>query len=204
MLGCALLALVASAGMARSDSLFPIKRAGQAQRGSSSASAASLYSDPRAHDVGDPLTVVISEATTAQSSANTKRSQDDSVSVNQGTGLLQRLFKSLTLSASNSRSANGAGQTTRSGTLVTTLAVVVKEVLPNGTLHIEGSRVIGINRETQRVTFSGIVRPEDIGPDNTIASNLVADVSVRYDGKGIVSDTQRPGLLTRIFRFLFQ
>ncbi|HZP80537.1 MAG TPA: flagellar basal body L-ring protein FlgH [Chthonomonadaceae bacterium] len=203
ILGYALFALIDSIWLARSDSLFPVKQASQAQRGSSSASAASLYTDARAHNVGDPLIVVIAENTTAQSSASTKTAQDENVNINGGTGLLQRLFKSLTLSATNSRSANGTGQTTRSGTLTTTLSVLVKEVLPNGTLRVEGSRVIGFNRETQRVTFSGIVRPEDIGVDNTIPSNLVADVEVRYDGKGVVGDTQRPGILTRIFRFLF-
>ena len=88
--------------------------------------------------------------------------------------------------------------------MVTTLSVLVKESLPNGTLRIEGSRIIGINRETQKVTFSGIVRPEDIAADNSIPSNLIADVAVHYDGKGILGDTQRPGILTRMFRFLFQ
>ena len=62
---------------------------------------------------------------------------------------------------------------------------------------------MGINRETQRVTFMGIVRPEDIAPDNTVSSNVIAGVEVRYDGKGIVGDTQKPGILSRIFRFLF-
>ncbi len=195
--------LIASAWMARSDSLFPVKQSSQAQRGSSSASAASLYSDARAHDVGDVLTVVIAEATSASSTADLKTSQDENVNINQGSGLLQRLFKDLTLSAGNSRTANGSGQTSRTGALTTTLSVLVKEVLPNGTLRIEGSRMIGINRETQRVTFSGIVRPEDIGVDNSIASNLVAAVEVHYDGKGSVGDTQKPGFLTRIFRFLF-
>jgi flagellar L-ring protein precursor FlgH len=203
VLAYTLFTLVASAWLARSDSLFPVKQASQAQRGSSGAVASSLYSDARAHGVGDVLTVVIAEATTAQSSANLKTSQDESVNVNQGSGLLQRLFSNLTLSATNSRAADGSGETDRAGTLTTTLSVLVKEVLPNGTLRIEGSRFIGINRETQRVTFSGVVRPEDIAVDNSIQSNLIAEVEVHYDGKGNVGDTQRPGFLTRIFRFLF-
>ncbi len=203
-LGLAAYALAASAWMARSDGLFPVKQASQLARGSSSASPANLYSDSRAHGIGDPLTVTISETTTAQSSANTKTAHDDSVNVNGGAGLLQRLFHDLTLTSTNSRSSNGNGQTTRSGTLNTTIAVLVKDVLPNGTLRIEGSRLIGINRENQRVTFVGTVRPEDIAPDNSIPSSLIADVQIRYDGKGIVGDTQRPGILSRLFRFLFQ
>ena len=80
---------------------------------------------------------------------------------------------------------------------------VVKEVLPNGTMRVEGSRMVGINRETQHVVFSGLVRPDDVAADNSVASTQVASVEVRYDGRGIVGDTQRPGILARIFKFLF-
>jgi flagellar L-ring protein precursor FlgH len=188
---------------AHADSLYPTKAATKALAGSSAATAASLYSDSRAHDVGDILTITIAENTSAQSTANTKTSADDSVSAFGGTGLFDRLFHSLSLSANQSRSGNGTGQTTRSGTLVTTLSVVVIEVLPNGTMRVEGSRMVGINRETQKVVFSGLVRPEDVNPDNSVTSTHIASVEVRYDGKGIVGDTQRPGILSRIFKFLF-
>jgi flagellar L-ring protein precursor FlgH len=199
----ALLLIGAPARPAQADSLFPAKAASKALTGSAAAGSASLYSDSRAHEVGDILTITIAENTSAQSSANTKTSQDDSVSAFSGTGLFERLFRSLSLSATQSRSGNGTGQTTRSGSLVTTLSVVVKEVLSNGTLKVEGSRMVGINRETQHVVFSGLVRPEDVGPDNTASSTHIASVEVHYDGKGIVGDTQRPGILARLFRFLF-
>lgn len=205
ILGFSLFALVYSAwmaSMAQAESLYPIKKATQSTSGSST-SAANLYSDVRARNIGDILFVVIAEATTATSSASTKTQQDDSVNLNGGAGLLRRLFGDLTLNSSNSRAGSGSGTTTRSGSLVTSLAVLVKEILPNGTMRIEGRRDVGINRETQKVVFSGLVRPEDISSDNTISSTLVADAQVRYDGKGIVGETQRPGILSRIFRFLF-
>jgi flagellar L-ring protein precursor FlgH len=188
---------------ARADSLFPAKTASKALAGSSVARSASLYSDSRAHEVGDVLTITIDENTSAQSTANTKTSHDDTVSGFGGTGLFDRFFKNLTFSATQSRAGNGAGQTTRTGTLTTTLSVIVKDVLPSGTLRVEGTRLVGVNRETQRVTFSGLVRPEDVTADNSVASTHVASVEVRYDGKGIVGDAQRPGILSRIFRFLF-
>ncbi len=185
------------------DSLFPVKKAASASTGSSNVNASSLFTDIRAHDVGDLLTVVVLETTTAQSAATTKTSQDDTVSAFAGTGLFSRIFKQLPLTATNSRAGNGSGTTTRSGTLTTTLSVLVKEMLPNGTMKVEGSRLVGINKETQHVIFSGIVRPEDISPDNTISSNLIAQVEVHYDGKGIVAETQRMGILSRVFKFLF-
>ncbi|MCC5648001.1 flagellar basal body L-ring protein FlgH [Nostoc sp. CHAB 5824] len=201
--GLSILALTASAWMARSDSLFPIKEANKAIKGSKSSTLSSLFTDARAHNVDDILFVTIVESTTAQSSANTKFSQDENVGILNGTGLFDRLLSGLSLSAGQSRSGNGAGQTTRTGTLVTSLSVMIKEVLPNGTLRIEGSRDVTINNETQRVVFSGIIRPEDITRNNTIPSTLVANAAIRYDGKGIIGNTQKPGLLTRIFRYLF-
>ena len=202
-IGLVMVAMTATVSQTRANSLYPVKKAKTVLQGSSSASMASLFSDIRAHSVGDVLTITIAETTSAQSSANTKTSQDDNVSAFGGTGLVQRFFRDLSLTAVNTRSGNGAGQTTRSGSLTTTLSVTVKEVLPNNTLRIEGTRMVGINRETQRVTFTGIVRPEDINFDNTVPSNLIAGVEVHYDGKGIVSDQQKPGFLARVFRFLF-
>ena len=185
------------------DSLFPTKAANKALTGSSAARSSSLYSDSRAHEVGDVLTITIDENTSAQASAGTKTAHDDSVSAFGGTGLFDKIFKSLSLSATNSRSGNGTGQTTRSGTLQTTLSVIVKEVTPNGTMRVEGSRMVGINKETQHVIFSGLVRPEDVTADNTVSSNHIASVEVHYDGKGIVADTQKQGVLSRLFKFLF-
>jgi flagellar L-ring protein FlgH len=202
-LGLTVLTLCASAWMARSDSLFPIKEANRAIKGSSSSTAASLFTDARAHNIGDILFVTIAESTTAQSSASTKFNQDESVGLFNGTGLFNRLFSGLSLSANQNRAGNGAGTSTRTGSLVTALSVTVKEVLPNGTIKIEGARNVTINNETQRVVFSGVIRPEDITRDNTIPSTLVADATIRYDGKGIIGSTQKPGILTRIFRYLF-
>jgi flagellar L-ring protein FlgH len=203
IVGYSIYALLASIWMARSDSLFPLKEANHALKGSKSATSSSLFSDVRAHNVGDVLYVTVAEATTAQSTANTKTSKDENLSLLNGTGLFGRLFKDLRLGASNSRTANGAGQTSRTGSLVTALSVTVKELLPNGTIRIEGSRLVTINKETQKVVFSGIVRPEDITTDNAIPSTLVADANIRYEGKGSIADTQKPGILTRVFRFLF-
>ena len=183
------------------QSLFPVKQATQEINGS--VSSASLFSDVKAHNVGDIVNITIEENTTAQSTATTKTANDDTVSAFGGTGLFARFFKDLALTAINTRASNGTGQTSRSGSLTTTLSVTVKEVLPNNILVIEGKRMIGVNRELQRVTFTGQVRPEDITSDNTVPSNLIASVEVHYDGKGVVGQAQRRGVLSTIFHFLF-
>ncbi len=202
---CFLLAALigAAAPAASAQSLFPIKEANQALRGSSSADPASLFSDLRAHNVGDVLTITINENTTATATATTKLAQSDSVNVFGGTGLFSTLFGGLGMTAANSRTGTGDGSTARTGTLNTTLSVVVKEVEPNGVLKVQGTRVVDINKESQKVVFTGLVRPEDIGADNTVPSNLVANVKVRLDGKGVVAHTETEGILSRIFHFLF-
>ncbi len=200
---CGLTLLAALAPRTQADSLFPVKKANEGLRNSASSTYYSLLSDVRARNVGDVLTVTISESTSASSQAATKASKDESISGFAGTGLFTRLFKDFALTANNSRSANGSGQTTRSGTFNTTISVVVKEVLPNGVLKIEGSRLIQVNKETQKIGFTGLVRPEDIAGDNSVASSLIAQVELLYEGKGMVGDTQHPGILTKIFRYLF-
>jgi flagellar L-ring protein precursor FlgH len=197
------LVLIVSSSVVCADSLFPVKEAQRALKGSSNTATASLYSDVRARNVGDILTIIIAESTTAKATANTDVKKDESVSGFASTGLFQRLFKDLNLSASSNRNATGSGSTGRTGTLTTTLSVQVKEVLSNGVLKIEGSRVIGINSETQRVTLTGMVRPEDIALDNSVPSNLIASAEVKYEGKGMIGDTQKQGILTKIFKFLF-
>ncbi len=189
--------------VAHADSLFPVKSAQKVLRGSSNTATASLYSDVRARSVGDILTVTIVENTTAKATADTNVKKDESVSGFASTGLFKRLFKDLNLSASSNRNASGTGSTTRTGSLVTTISVLVKEIMENGVLRIEGSRLVTINKETQRVTLTGLVRPEDIAIDNTIPSNIIAGAEVKYDGKGIIADTQKQGILTKIFKFLF-
>ncbi len=83
-----------------------------------------------------------------------------------------------------------------------TLSARVTRVLDNGNLVIEGRRLVKVNDETQILVVSGVVRPYDVAPDNTVLSSRLADGEVRLEGRGVVSDRQRPGLLQRIFDFL--
>lgn len=176
-----------------------------------SADSPSLFADPKAHRVGDIVTILVQESAVATTSANTKTSKDESASYGGVTGALSGLFKPLGIkhsllgpfSTNDKRTSNGSGTTDRSGSLVTKITAVVKEVLPNGDLKIEGNRVVGINQEKQKVTISGIVRPQDVGPDNTVSSVSIAEMTVQYDGKGPVGSQQRPGLITRLLHWLF-
>jgi len=158
--------------------------------------------DVKAHAVGDTITVVVQETASASSAASTKTSRDDSATFNGGTGFLKPLLNNFGASAKTA--VNGQGQTVRTGSLITRLTVTVKEVKPNGNLVIEGVRYVGVNSEKQKVTITGMVRPQDVNPDNTVSSVSVADANIQFDGKGVVGDKQRKGLISTLFGWLFQ
>jgi flagellar L-ring protein FlgH len=77
------------------------------------------------------------------------------------------------------------------------------EVLPNGTLRIEGSKQVVINEETEVLSVAGLVRPEDIASDNSIASGRVADAKISYSGRGTDANAEKPGYLSRFLDWLF-
>lgn len=188
-----LLFFVLHAPAVRADSLFP--------PGAKASPAASLFADSKARNVGDVLTILIDETASANSQAATKTSKTEGFSFGPGVGFLLSRINKLGLSGSINSSATGS--TNRTDNLSARIAVTIKEVRPNGNLVIEGKRRVGMNAETQEITLTGVVRPQDVQADNTIASPLVADAQIKFSGKGPVGDKQRDGLITRIFKVLF-
>ncbi|MBL0061209.1 MAG: flagellar basal body L-ring protein FlgH [bacterium] len=165
--------------------------------------APSLYSDCIARNVGDQLTVLIIENSLASASArtNTKGEYDAEVTAG-GTGALD-FIPLLSGSGSTKSEHKGTGTTTRQGTLRASVVSRVIEVLPNGDLRIEGEKSIIINGEKQLTILSGTVRQKDITPQNTITSDLIGDAEISYKGKGVLANTERPGIIARIFDWIF-
>lgn len=156
-----------------------------------------LAADRRAHQVGDTLTVLVTETARATASANTDASggvqlganaQYHNTTHNYGLGL-------------NGEDA-GQGNTTRAGTLQAQLAVRVIAVDSDGMLRIHGDQTVEINGEKQQFALTGLVRPEDISPNNTILSNRISEADIHYTGKGDISTAQRHSILYRITRWL--
>lgn len=163
--------------------------------------AESLYSDSTARFVGDILTIVVSETTRASTEANTDMSQQEQMDSGAGTGILGKFFEQFGIKSSDQYST--AGSTDKRDTLITTISAEVVEVLPNGNLYIEARRSIVINEETQMVVLSGIVRGRDISGENTIASNKIANAQINYTGRGPIARRQRPGILNKVFNWIF-
>lgn len=172
---------------------------------SSHSAMASLFSDIKAHKLGDIVTISIVESSSATESATTDTSRDSSVKAGVKTFLgyenqLMKKFKNFNsaemLDASLTNKFTGSGKTVRSGTLTANITAKIVEVLPNGNFVIEGRREVEVNHETQYIVISGIVRPEDISRDNIVLSTYIADASIVYSGRGVINDHQKPGWFT--------
>jgi len=162
--------------------------------------ARSVFADRKAQDVGDILTIVISESTTISDTRSNSNSKSGNNSLNAGVGIFD-FIKAASISGSDSFKANGAAASKNTTTGNVTVTVV--DVQPNGNLVLEGTQSIWNNKNEHKITFKGICRPEDITAANTIPSTKIAAATVRFDGKGPLNAKQRQGILTQIFNFLF-
>ncbi len=160
-----------------------------------------LFRDPKARFVDDMVTIVVSESTQALASADAKNSRDTALTAGMDSLFgLERKIKELPNLANGKASSSfeGKGSTTRATTLETTLTGRVIDVLPNGYLVVEGMREIRVNNENQSVYLTGVVRPEDVSSGNTVLSSSIAQMSVRVQGRGVVSQSTNPGWLYKI------
>lgn len=160
---------------------------------------AAFASDRRASAVGDILTVIVLENTTAANSAQTGSRRDTRLGGDIG---ISGTSINESATAGLRGSFDGTGQTTRSGRMVAQISVRVDQVYPNGDLGVSGASALNISGERTNIRIRGRVRPTDISGSNTILSARLADAQIAYEGSGFVSRSARPGILQRIFGFL--
>jgi flagellar L-ring protein precursor FlgH len=158
----------------------------------------SFYADHKAHLPGEILTVLIVEESSATESAQTNTSKDDGIHLSASSPTrAQRQWQ-----AALGDQFAGSGQIARSGELLARLSVLVDGVDRNGNLLVHGEQDIKLNGERQKIRLTGMVRPEDIGPDNTVPSWRIENAQIVFLGKGVLGDSQSPGLVVRILRWL--
>ena len=161
-----------------------------------------VYSEFRAQQIGDIVFVDIVETSAASVSSNAKNAREGS---NLGAAVIAAApipgqiagAAAGVAGALGSRTFNGKGSTERNSQLRARIAAKVVEVLPNGDLRIEAQKQLKINRESEKLKLSGIVRLRDISPENSVLSTSIASLQVELNGKGVASSANGPGWLAR-------
>jgi flagellar L-ring protein precursor FlgH len=153
-----------------------------------------VASDYKAARLGDLITIVVSQNLNAQSANNV--STNRAFSANSGISALAGQLKTTGVanifSPTSNQALTGKSQAATTSSLVTNLAGRVAAVLPNGVMVVEAEREMTMNNEKQTLLVRGLVRPGDIGPDNSVSSNLIANLELELKGKGVLSDGTRP------------
>lgn len=156
-----------------------------------------LASDRNARQVGDVLTVMVYESSSASDTASSGSTKNSNV---QGTISGGNFNASGGLGLTGGSLSNGS--TGRSGQMVAQISVRVDAIEPNGDLDVSGEQILHLNRERTLIRIKGRVRPADISANNTVPSSRIANAAIDYDGSGFVSRSARPGPLTRLFNWL--
>lgn len=158
------------------------------------------------YKIGDVIMILIVESTSAVQKAGTDTQNQDNLGANfshtiqklQGT-----IGPSAGLQGSRSQSYQGSGSTTRSSNVLATVAVTIKDVLPDGNLVVDGTHKVAVNEEKQEIRISGLIRPKDISAWNTVYSYQVANADVSVKGTGAVGEASSPGIIMRVLNLLF-
>jgi flagellar L-ring protein precursor FlgH len=184
-----------------------------------------LSFDRKARNVGDLLTVLVTERASAENAASTKTESDSTLSskLSSDVGyqalstpiskILELLVDADTndvpagdelnvIDGSSTNEFDGKGGTERSGRFTAVITCRVVAVLPGDVLHVRGRRAIVVNHEMQYMTLEGLVRRADVSIENQVSSTALAEARITLDGLGVIDDKQRPGWLLRAFSWL--
>jgi len=191
-LWCVNLTLVA--GLALGDSLW-------------TATAVAKVSDPTAMSVGDVLTIVVRQVSAATRNQQRKTAKKSDIDAKIGSflfspGASSALTKAGQLPSLNASTANnfeGGGNISDVNNITDRFSVRVVDVLPNGTFALEGRRSSSVSGETSTIILRAVVRKEDVLPDNTVSSTQLADLTLRYESKGNLNDTQKRGWFGKVW-----
>jgi flagellar L-ring protein FlgH len=175
--------------------------------------AKGFFKDNRAKEVGDILTVKLTIDDEATLDNKTERARDDRehAEVPNLLGLEAEFTKILpqgldpanAINFGNNHTTSGDGSIERSEEITLTLAAVIIQILPNGNLVLAGRQEIRVNNEMRELRVTGIIRPTDIDPSNSIEHTKIAEMRMAYGGRGNLSDLQSPRWGAQIWDIVF-
>lgn len=161
-----------------------------------------LYGDQVGLNVGDVLTIVLEERTQSSKSAASSITKDQEIAIAEGTILGSGISAgnlSLLTNLLAERDFEGDAEADQSNSLAGNITVSVVDVLPNGILKIRGEKWLSLTNGDEYVRVSGLVRPADINPDNTVSSTRIADARIAYAGTGAFDQATRQGWAAEFF-----
>jgi len=176
--------------------------------------SASVFSDPLAHNVGDTITIIVDLSNSITKDQNTKTAKTASVNdtitslvypsdgSNKGFSFYNLHGVNPQMAWSANQSFNGGGTVANTEADSTTIQARVVEVESNGVMRVAATRLSKAGDEDTRMVLTGLIRPEDLNTDNSIASSRVADLQIVQKGKGALSESQKKGWLTKLYEFL--
>jgi flagellar L-ring protein precursor FlgH len=162
-----------------------------------------IYSDSKAHRVGDIISVILSEQTSANKNAKTETKKSNSATLDPLIGLngspVTLNGNSLQFGLAQQSNFKGESKGNQGNSLSGNISVHVLRVLPNGNLMIRGEKWMTLNNGNEYIRLTGVIRSKDIGSNNTIYSNKVANARIQYSGTGTFADINEQGWLTKFF-----
>lgn len=178
---------------------FPVGASGQVMQNPNT----SLFADYKASKIGDAVTVIVEEQNSASKDASTNTSRTSTINASGAGNVGTKNLPSVGLQVGTDNEFKGSGSTSETGSMQAVISARVIKVDEYGNLQISGSRFISVNGQDQILRISGTIRPSDIQPDNTISSEYISDAKIIFEGKGSIDQSQSPGLLTKLFHWLF-
>ncbi len=162
----------------------------------------SLYSDIKAHSIGEVITVLIVENASAKQSSSDKSRSNAAVNADASlAGTFAEflpVFGASSIISSDVDNSNGSGQEDRLSGKITVMITGKTEM---GLLEIQGERSVQVNGEENIMKLEGMVRPRDIRTDNTIYSYNIANAEIMYRQAGAVNAIASPNAVSKTLAF---
>ncbi|MCP5063273.1 MAG: flagellar basal body L-ring protein FlgH [Ignavibacteriae bacterium] len=163
----------------------------------------SLFSDYKAVNLGDAITIIVVESSQASNQAEKSSGRDSQIDLGLTGNLGSTQLPPAGLNLGTRNDFKGGGSSKSSGMVKTKLSALIDSVLSNGLLRIKGSRKIVVNEEEQMITIKGFVRTSDIRSDNTIYSYNISEAEIVFQSDGQINSVTSPGWVTKLFHWLF-
>lgn len=165
-----------------------------------------LFEDRKANRVGDIISVILSERTQSSKVADTEIKKENGVTFGAGTvlGVTPSMGNyNMQTDVTQDRELKGEASSDQSNSLSGSIAVTIAQILPNGLMVVRGEKWMTLNRGEEFIRIKGLIRPEDVQPDNTILSTRIADARISYSGTGDLADANTHGWGSRFFNSEF-